>query len=49
MVERSSLSAKSKAINNKDVMRLLGLSMKAQLEDNLKRIRAGKYINNCDY
>ena len=49
MAERSSLSAKSKVINNKDVMRLLGLSINAQFKDNLKRIRAGKYINNCDY
>ena len=49
MAEQNSLSAKSKVINNKDVMRLLGLSMKAQLEDNLKRIKAGEHIENCNY
>ncbi len=39
----------NKAKDNKNVMRLLRLSMNAQLKDNLKRIRAGKYIENCNY
>ena len=44
-----SVSYLDRAKDNKDVMRLLGLSMNAQLKDNLKRIKAGEYIENCDY
>ena len=41
--------AKGKNKDNKDIMRLLELSIKAQLKDNLKRIKAGKHIENCNY
>ena len=41
--------AKGKNKDNKNIMRLLGLSMNAQLKDNLKRIKAGGHIENCNY
>ena len=44
-----SVEIRDRAKDNKDVVRLLGLSMKAQFEDNLKRIKAGEHIENCNY